>query len=65
MLGEEKEKKSTLYALINARHYLKNALKERLKLRRMPELEFIYDDSIDKSIKLLEKIEEIRKRDED
>lgn len=64
VLGDEKEKKSTYYALKHASSYLRNALKERIRLKRIPELEFIYDESVDKSMKIFEKIVEIKSEKE-
>jgi ribosome-binding factor A len=64
VLGSEKERKSTYYGLRSAAGYLKHALMERLKLKRIPELEFVYDESVDKSMQIYEKIIEIQKKDQ-
>jgi ribosome-binding factor A len=69
VLGSEKERKSTYYALKHASSFLKNALKHRIRLRRIPELEFVYDESVDRGMKIFEKIVEVQsagnKEDED
>lgn len=60
VLGSEKEKKSTYYGLKHASNFLKNALKERIRLRRIPDLEFVYDESVEKGMKVYEKIVEVQ-----
>lgn len=61
VLGKEKEKKSTYYGLRSAAGYLKHALIQRMRIKRVPDLEFVYDDSVDKGMKIYEKIIEIQK----
>ena len=43
---DEEKKKSTLDALNNASGFLRSKLCERIDIRHMPELEFVYDESI-------------------
>lgn len=64
VLGREKEKKSTYYGLKSAAGYIRHALMERLKLKRIPEIEFVYDDSVDKGMKIYEKIIEVQKKED-
>ena len=49
----------TLKALKSAKGYIKKELGERLELRHIPELEFIYDESIEYANRIEEKIKEI------
>ena len=56
----EEEKQETLTALTGASHFFRSELTKRLKLRRIPELSFQWDDSIERGAHLLQLIDEIR-----
>jgi len=55
-LGDSKE---TLKALKSAKGFIRKTLADRIELRHIPDLEFIYDKSIDYGKKIEEKIKEI------
>ena len=46
MMGDEKARKDTAKALGRATPFLRRQLGQRLRLRRVPELQFFYDESI-------------------
>jgi ribosome-binding factor A len=48
VLGDEAERKSTLEALAHATGFVRREIGQRLKLREVPEIRFLYDDSLDK-----------------
>ena len=54
-----RDRKETLDALKSAKGFIKKELSERVELRHIPELEFIYDESIEYANKIEEKIKEI------
>ena len=56
---DETKKESTLKALIDARHYIRRELADRIDIRHIPELEFIYDESIEYGKKIEDIIEKI------
>ena len=58
-----KDRKETLKGLISAKGYIKHELGERIELRNIPELEFIYDDSIEYANNIEEVIKEIHEKD--
>ena len=58
---DEEKKKSTLDALNNAGGFLRSKLCERIDIRHMPELEFVYDESIAYGKKIENIIEKIHK----
>ena len=58
-IGSEEEKQETLSALAGASRFLRNELTKRLKLRRIPELSFLWDDSIERGDHLLQLIDRI------
>jgi ribosome-binding factor A len=45
-LGDEKAQRETARALGRATPFLRRQLGQRIRLRRVPELEFLYDESI-------------------
>ena len=60
-LGEEKQKKLVMHGLNHAKGFIQKMLAERLKIRILPRIQFVLDDSIEKGMrieKLLEKISE-------
>jgi ribosome-binding factor A len=59
-IGNEAEKQDTISALTGASHFLRSELTKRLRLRRIPELSFQWDDSIERGAHLLQLIDEIK-----
>lgn len=57
--GSDEEKEKTAKALKRSRGYIKFLLGERLKLRSMPDISFVIDDSYEK----IARIEEILKKE--
>ena len=55
----EGEKQETLSALAAAAGFFRNELARRLRLRRIPELSFQWDDSIERGAYLLELIDKL------
>jgi len=58
-LGSEEEKQQTLSRLAVASGFFRNELAKRLELRRVPELTFQWDDSIERGDHLLKLIDEV------
>ena len=58
-LGSEEEKQETLSALVSASGFFRSELFKRLKLRRIPELSFQWDDSIERGEHLLQLIDQV------
>ncbi len=56
IMGTDAEKDDTIKALTTAAGFLRRELASRLKLRSIPELNFMRDDSIEKGARLLELI---------
>ena len=53
------DKNDTLKALKSAKGFIRKELKEKVELRNIPELEFIYDESIEYGQRIEQKIKEI------
>ena len=58
-IGSEEEKQETLSALASASSFLRRELTKRLRLRRIPELSFQWDDSIERGVHLLKLIDQL------
>ena len=59
-ISSEEEKQEILSVLAAASGFLRNELAKRLRLRRIPELSFHWDDSIERGARLLELIDRVR-----
>ena len=57
------DSKETLNALKSAKGFIRKSLADRVELRHIPELEFIYDESIEYGNRIEEKIKEIHNND--
>ena len=55
----DKLKKSTIETLTHAQHYIKNEIGARLRIRRLPEITFILDTSIEYSSKISEMLKNV------
>ena len=64
ILGSEQEKKGALRALTAASGFLRKELSERLALRRIPELIFVEDVSIEQGAHILELIKQVATEEE-
>jgi ribosome-binding factor A len=51
--------------LDNMKGFIRHELGKRIRLKVLPQLNFIFDDSIEYSVEIHKKIEEIKKLDED
>ena len=58
-MGSQEARKATLSGLVTASGFLRNELAKRLELRRVPELRFEWDDSIERGDRLLSLIDEV------
>ena len=56
------DKIETLKALKSAKGFIRKELMDRIDLRQIPNLEFVYDESIEYGKKIEEKIKEIHKK---
>lgn len=59
-LAEESERRQTARGLRRAAPFLRSQLGRRVRLRRVPELTFVYDDSLEQEERVAEVLESIR-----
>lgn len=58
-MGSQEKKQEMLSGLMAASGFFRNKLAKRLRLRRVPELSFHWDDSIERGTHLLQLIDEV------
>jgi len=65
VLGNDAERKKTLEGLRSAASYARHSLSKRLHhLKRIPELTFDYDETVEKGMRIEELLEQIKREDE-
>ena len=63
-ISSKEEKQETLNALTGASRYFRKELAKNLRLRRIPELSFQWDDSIERGDRLMRLIDQISSTDQ-
>ena len=61
IMGEERVKNDSLKGLNQCEGFIKKNLKERFRLRTIPDIKFIYDKSIEQGLKITSILENIKK----
>jgi ribosome-binding factor A len=64
-LGDEKSRGQTKRALDRAKPFLRRQVGQRLQLRRVPELEFFFDESIERGDRIERIIQELHTAESD
>ena len=59
-IGDDKAKRETSRALERARPFLRRQVGQRLRLKRVPELTFFFDDSIERGDRIERILQELR-----
>jgi ribosome-binding factor A len=62
-MGSQEEKEAILSGLGAAANFLRNQLAKRLRLRRIPELSFEWDESIERGDRLLRLMDQLNAED--
>ncbi len=65
VLGNKEEKQRTMEGLDRATGFIRKELGQRLGLRYVPEISFVLDESIEYSIHIAQKIEELKRKGQD
>jgi ribosome-binding factor A len=58
VMGEEEERKETHKGLVSARYFMRKVIATELKLRTAPELRFVYDDTLERSMAIEQALRE-------
>ena len=62
-MGDDRARRRTAQALLRAQPFIRRSIGSRLRLRRVPEIEFIFDESIEQHERLERLIQEIHDTD--
>lgn len=65
VFGEEGEKEESLKGLESAKGYIKRELGRRVRLKYMPEITFIFDDSMEYGSRMEELLQGLNNKDEE
>jgi ribosome-binding factor A len=57
VLGDDAEREDTLAGLASAHGFLQGAIADELRMKRTPTLEFVYDPSVDRGMRITEILE--------
>jgi ribosome-binding factor A len=60
VMGDDEQRAASRKGLISAKNFLRQAVGRELKMRNTPDLLFVYDDSLDRSIGIEEAIKKIQ-----
>ena len=58
VLGGSDEREQTLAGLASSHGYLQTRIASELRMKRTPTLEFVYDDSVDRGMRISELLED-------
>ena len=64
IMGTEEERKQGMEVLKHAQHFVRQEFGKRVRMKTLPDIQFVKDESVDKGVHMLELLEEI-KRDEE
>lgn len=64
ILGSQNDQDETMKGLNNARGFIRREISKRIRLRHIPEISFIFDESIEKGSEILQLISKVIKDDE-
>ncbi len=62
-VGGQQKETQILGALSSAAGFMRSALAKKIRLRRMPELHFLWDNSIEKGDRILRLLDEVKDQD--
>lgn len=58
VLGDASQREETLAGLASSHGFLQGRIADELRLKRTPTLEFVYDDSVDRGMRISELLDE-------
>ncbi|MBI4498839.1 MAG: 30S ribosome-binding factor RbfA [Chloroflexi bacterium] len=65
ILGVDEEKRAALQALRGAERYLRRELGERITMRRIPELQFQLDESIERGVRISQLLKQVSEAEQE
>jgi len=65
VMGDEETRKTTRQGLESAKSFLRKSVGRELKLRQVPDLRFVYDDTLDRSLRIEDALNRIHENDKE
>ncbi len=65
VLGDEKQKKDTLAGLRQAQGFVRREVGRRMRMRVLPDVQFVYDKGIDATDRIARLLDEVRSQDDE
>lgn len=65
VLGSEEERERNVAVLNKAKHFVRQALGKRIKMKTLPEIEFKLDTTVDRGVRMLELLEQVKHDDDE
>lgn len=65
ILGTEEQRKESMEVLKHAQHFVRQEFGKRVRMKVLPDIQFARDESVDKGVRMLELLEEIKRNDEE
>jgi ribosome-binding factor A len=65
VMGDETVRRDSKKGLESAKSFLRNTVARELKIRTMPDLRFVYDDSLDRSMRIEDALRKIHEDEKD
>lgn len=64
VMGTEEEREANMKILKRSQHFVRQEFGKRVKMKTLPDIEFILDTSVDKGMRIFELLQRINKEDE-
>lgn len=65
ILGDEQERKQSMDVLKHAQHFIRQEFGKRVRMKILPDIQFFYDESVDRGVRIFELLEEIKRDDQE
>jgi ribosome-binding factor A len=63
VLGDDDEREESKHGLMSAKNFLRKTIGRELKLKNAPDLRFVYDDTLDRSVQIEDALKQIKDED--
>jgi ribosome-binding factor A len=64
IMGTEEERKQSMEVLKHAQHFVRQEFGKRVRMKVLPDIQFYKDETVDKSVRMLELLEEIKRNEQ-
>lgn len=65
IMGDEEVRKQSMEVLKHAQHFVRQEFGKRVRMKTLPDIQFLHDETVDKGVRMLELLEEIKRNEEE